>query len=90
MLKILAWIEVVVSVILLAVAVWSFSGYCSGRFMGLDCESRAIFAVNMFGPMGILGLTCSAWSLKRNSVMPQYILFLGLAVIMIYWLAHLL
>ena len=90
MLRILASLEIVASVILLALAVWPFSGHCSGRFMDLDCESRAIFAVNMFGPLGILGLICSAWSLKSRSVMPQYVLLLGLAAIMTYWLAHVL
>lgn len=88
MLQILTWFEIVVSVILLAFAAWPFSGDCSGIFMGLDCESRAIFAVNMFGPLGILGLICSAWSLKSKSVMPQYVLLFGFSVIMIYWLAH--
>jgi len=90
MLKMLALLEIVASVILLALAVWPFSGYCSGRFMGLDCESRAIFAVNMFGPMGILGLTCSAWSLKSKSAIPQYVLLFGFAAVMFYWLAHML
>lgn len=89
-LRILACLEIVAAIIFLALAVWPFSEYCSGRFLGLDCESRAIFGVNMFGPLGILGLICSAWSLNSKSAMPQYILLFGLLAIMGYWLAHML
>ncbi len=88
MLRVLAWIEVVASIILLALAAWPFTGYCSGRFMGLDCESQAIFGVNMFAPLGILGAICSAWSLKCKTVMPQFVLLCGFIAIMTYWLAH--
>lgn len=90
MLRKFTWLVIGASIIMLTFAVWPFSGYCSGRFMDLDCESRAIFAVNMFAPLGILGLACSAWSLKSKSVTPHYVLLLGFAVIMIYWLAHML
>jgi len=88
MLKVLAWIEILMSIVLLALAVWPFSGFCSGRFMGLDCESRAIFGVNMFGPLGILGAVCSAWSLKYKTAVPQFVLLFGFLAIMTYWLAH--
>lgn len=88
MLKILAWMEVVASIVLLALAAWPFTGYCSGRFLGLDCESRAIFGVNMFGPLGILGIICSAWSIKYKTTMPQFVLLCGFIGIMTYWLAH--
>lgn len=88
MLRTLAWLEIVVSIMLLALAIWPFSGYCSGRFMGLDCESRAILGINVFGPLGILGLIFSAWSLRRKSVTPQYALVLCFMAIFIYWLAH--
>jgi hypothetical protein len=87
-LKTLAWLEVVASIMLIALAVWPFSGYCSGTLMGLDCESRAIFGINLFGPLGILGLVIAVWSLKSKSVTPQYILLLGFMTIMIYWFAH--
>lgn len=90
MLKTWAWIEIVASIILLALAAWPFSGYCSGRFVDLDCESRAIFGVNMFAPLGILGLICSAWSLNNQSAIPQYVLLIGFLAIMSYWLAHML
>jgi len=83
MLKTLLWLEIALSTILLALAIWPFSGFCSGRFMGLDCESRAIFSVKMLGPAGILALTCASWSLKRKSVVPQYVLAVGVAAIMI-------
>jgi len=88
MLRILAWLEITVSMMLLALAAWPFSGFCSGRFMGLDCESRAIFGVNIFGPLGILAFICSAWSLKRKSVTPQYFLAFGVFAVMIYWFSH--
>jgi hypothetical protein len=42
MLRNLAWLQLAGSILLLALAVWRFSGFCSGRFMGLDCESQAI------------------------------------------------
>ena len=56
MLRLLAWLEIVASIGLFALTAWPFSGFCSGRFIGLDCESQAIFGVNMFGPMAILAL----------------------------------
>ena len=90
MLRTLAWLEIVASIMFLALTVWPFSGFCSGRFMGLDCESRAIFGVNLFGPLGILGLSCSAWSLKSKSVLPHYVLLIGFVAIMVYTLSHLL
>ncbi len=87
MLRTVAWIEIVLSIMLLALAIWPLSGFCEGRFMNLDCESRAIFGVNLFGPLGLLAFTCSSWSLKGRSVTPQYFLLLGIAVIIIYWLS---
>lgn len=90
MLKLLAWIEMVVSAMLLAVAAWPFSGYCSGRFMGLDCESLAIFGINMFVPLGFLGMICAAWFFKTKSVTSQYFLLFGFALIMFYWLLNIL
>ena len=90
MLRLLAWLEIVASIVLFALTAWPFSGFCSGRFIGLDCESQAIFGVNMFGPMAILALSCSVWSLKSKSVMPQYILVFGIVLIMAYWLYHML
>jgi hypothetical protein len=88
MLKAVAWFEIVASIILLGFAGWPFSGFCSGRFMGLDCESRAIFGLNMFGPLGILMLICSVWSLKTKSVVPQFVLVFGVVAIMLYWLSY--
>lgn len=85
MLRNLAWLEIMASMLLLALAIWPFSGHCSGRFMGLDCESRAIFGVNLFGPVGIMLFVCAAWSLKRTSRMPQLVLALGIAAVMIFW-----
>lgn len=90
MLRTLAWLEIAFALALLALAVWPFSGYCSGRFIGLDCEGRAIFGVNMFGPLGVLALICAAWSIKTRSAVPQYVLLSGLAVILGYWLYHVL
>jgi hypothetical protein len=87
-LRIVAWLEISASLVLLGIAVWFFAGFCSGRFMGLDCESRAIFGVNMFGPIGVLALICSVWSLKTKSVVSQLILAFSVFSIMIYWLSH--
>lgn len=42
----------------------------------------------MFGPIGILALICSVWSLKAKSVAPQFILSFGLIAILLYWLSH--
>lgn len=88
MLRILALLELIASVVLLALAVWPFSDYCSGRFMGLDCESRPIFGINIFGPLGIVALVCSIWSLKNNSVKPQFLLLVTPFAIMVNWFAH--
>lgn len=77
MLRTVAWIEIVLSMMLLALAVWPLSGFCEGKFMGLDCESRAIFGVNLFGPLGLLAFTCSSWSLTSRSVTPQDPLVVG-------------
>lgn len=85
MLRNLAWLEIMASMLLLALAIWPFSGYCSGRFMGLDCESRAIFGVNVFGPWGIMLFVCAAWSLKRKSSTPQIFLALGIVAVMLSW-----
>jgi hypothetical protein len=89
-LRTLAWLEIVAAMVLLTVAVWPFSGYCSGRFMGMDCESRAIFGVLMFGPLGILALACSTWTLISKSVTPQYVLIFGTLAVVAYWIYHLL
>jgi hypothetical protein len=88
MLRPLAWLEFVAAIMFLAVASWPFSGFCSGRFMGLDCESRAIFGALMYGPLGLLLLACSVWSLSIKSVASQYVLILGVITILAYWLFH--
>ncbi|RJP82066.1 MAG: hypothetical protein C4522_04970 [Desulfobacteraceae bacterium] len=83
MLRILVWLELIASMVLLALAIWPFLDFCSGRFMGLDCESRAIFGVNVFGPLGIVALVCSTWSLKSKSIRPQFLLLVTLFAVMI-------
>lgn len=88
MLKTLAWLEIVLAIVLIALALWPFSGFCAGRFMGLDCESRAIFGINLLGPLGILMFISGMWTLKNQSVKPQYLLLLGVGVIAIYWRSH--
>jgi len=88
MLKAISWLEITVCIAILAFAIWPFSGFCSGRFMGLDCESRAIFSVNMYAPVSTLGLICAVCSLKTKSVVPQFILFLGVLAVLLYWVAH--
>jgi hypothetical protein len=88
MLKTLAWLEMVLAIVLIAFALWPFSGFCTGRVMAFDCESRAILGVNLFGPLGILMFVSAIWTLKTQSLKPQYFLLLGVGVIVIYWLSH--
>ena len=87
-LRVISWVEVSLSVFLLALAAWPFSDFCSGRPGGFDCESWAIFGVNLFGPLGLLGLVCSIWTLITQSLIPQYVVIAGLAMLLIYWLSH--
>lgn len=88
MLKAFAWLEMILTIMLIAIALWPFSGYCAGMIMAHDCESRAILGVNLFGPLGILMLISAIWTLKNPSLKPQYFLLLGVGVIAIYWLSH--
>jgi hypothetical protein len=87
-LKTAAWLEIAVSIVLLGLAVWPFSGFCSGRLMGLDSESRAILGLNLFAPVAILALIASVWSLKTRSVVPQVVLVFGIVAIALYWFSH--
>lgn len=61
MLKILALTEFLIALVFAALLVWSFSGLCSGRLAGLDCESWSIIGVNFFAPMSLLLFVCSIW-----------------------------
>jgi hypothetical protein len=90
MLRLVSWFELSLSVFLLVLAGWPFSDYCSGRLGGLDCESWAIFGVNLFGPLGLLALTCSILTLITKSLTPQYFLMAGSAMLLIYWFLHML
>lgn len=81
MLKAIARLEVVVACVLLALAFWPFSPYCSGRWLDLDCESRAIFGVNLVAPIGVLLLGGGLWSLARQSVVAQWVLAGGVALV---------
>lgn len=88
MLKILSWIELLLSVPLLLVPIWAGLGICDGRPYGYDCESWFIFGVNVFFPIGALGLVCSVWSLKRRYWRPQYGLVAGCFAVTAYWWVH--
>ena len=88
MLRILACVELLISIIAFALGAWPVSGLCSGRPIGFDCESWFIFGVNIFGPLGLLLLVCSIWSLKKRSWVPQYFLLAGCAMIIIFWVSH--
>ena len=90
MLKTLAWLEIILAIVLIAFALWPFSGFCAGRVLAFDCESRAILGVNLFGPLGILMSISAIWTLKNQSVKPQYFLLFGVGAIVIYWLGHML
>lgn len=84
----LAWIELVISIVLLLLTIWPFSDYCSGRPLGFDCESWAIFGVNLFAHLGLLGLVSSIFYLTKKIVMPQYVLLLGIVLLMVYWFSN--
>ena len=88
MLKILAWIELATALILLTLTYWPLTTYCAGRPGGLDCESRFIFGVNMFAPIGVLAFVCAAWSLRRNSLRAQWVLLAGTTLVFSYFLIH--
>ncbi|MDX1475204.1 MAG: hypothetical protein R3309_13615 [Reinekea sp.] len=88
MLKAFACLEMVLAIMLIAIAMWPFSGFCTGMIMAFDCESRAILGVNLFGPLGILMLIGAIWTLKKPSLKPQCVLLLGAGFIGIYWLSH--
>lgn len=87
-LKTFVWLEIVLAIVLIAFALWPFSGFCAGRVMAFDCESRAILGVNLFGPLGILMFISAVWTLKTQSLKPQYFLMLGSGAIAISWLSH--
>jgi hypothetical protein len=88
MLKPLSLIELLLSLGFLLVSIWALSGLCAGRPCRVDCESWFIFGVNMFSPVGALGVVCAAWSLKRGSWGAQVILGAGCLVVMAYGVLH--
>lgn len=85
MLRVLSWIELLVSIPLLLIVPWSLSRACTGRPIGFDCEAWAIFGINMFGPIGLLMLIGSAWSLKSEAWAAQYIIVVGCAAVGAWW-----
>ena len=84
-LRFLVGLEILASLVLVALVLWPFSGFCSGRVLSLDCESRAIIGVNIVAPLAILLFVCAVWSLKVKSFAPQLILMSGIVVACIYW-----
>jgi hypothetical protein len=58
--------------------------------MGNDCETWFIFGVNMFGPVGLMALACSVWSLTTGSRIAQYALLVGTLAVLGYWAIHML
>jgi hypothetical protein len=88
MLRIMGWVELLASILFLSLTAWSVSSFCSGRVLGNDCESWFILGVNIFGPLGLLALACSIWTLKIELAIPQYILVLGATTVIIYWFSH--
>lgn len=85
MLRILAGLEILASLVLIAWVLWPLSGFCSGSVLSLDCESRAIIGVNIVAPLAILVFVCAGWSIKVKSFAPQLILMAGIVVACIYW-----
>lgn len=88
MLKLLSWVELLLSISLLLVALWAGLRICEGRPYSYDCEAWFILGVNLFLPVGSLGLVCSVWSLKRGSWCPQYGFVAGCLAVMAYWWLH--
>lgn len=88
MLKALILFELIASLILLGLAAWPFSGFCTGRLMTLDCESQAIFAINIYVPLAIVGFFCSIWSLTSNSELPHLILLITVLIVIGRWLTY--
>jgi hypothetical protein len=82
--KILAWGELLVSILFLALPFWALSGFCAGRPFGYDCESWLIFGVNFLAPVGLVALVCAAWSLIRRSWRSQYFLLIGFVIAGLY------
>lgn len=88
MLRVLGYVELLLSILALSLALWPVSGLCVDRVYGFDCESWFIFGVNIFAPVGLILLLCSLLTLKLNSLAPQYALASGSLIVMGYWLAH--
>lgn len=90
MLRILACIELFIALVSLALVFFSWPGFslCKGRPLGFDCESWFIFAVNIFGPLGLLALVCSGWSIRKRSWVPQYFMVAGCVILIIYLFSH--
>jgi hypothetical protein len=72
--KSLALFELGCGLPLVALAFWPFSGFCKGRPYGSDCESWAIFGVNIFGPIGLAAIACCVCSLLFKARWPHYFL----------------
>lgn len=88
MLRALALIEILIASLLVALFVFSMPDICNGRLSGHDCEGWFIFGVNLFAPLGLIGLACAILSLVKKSWIPQYFLIFGCMAIAAYWLAH--
>jgi hypothetical protein len=80
--KVLGWIEILVAALLFVASLFPFTRYCEGRLLGLDCESQAIFAMNMVGPLCAFFLLCGIWLLRTRSLASQVVLGVGFAAIM--------
>ena len=83
--KIAAWVELLVGLVLVAVAIHPFTRFCEGRSFGLDCESRLIFGVNLFGPLGLTLVLAGIWMLRTGSYRSQYLAGLGVAGVTLNW-----
>lgn len=81
----LAYLELLISLPALALVFWPSSGACSGRTLGLDCESWFILGVNMVGPVGALALACGLWTLKRGGWAAQYVFLAGILAVTVRW-----
>ena len=86
--KVLGSVEVLLAIALTGAALFPLSGLCSGRSMGLDCESRAIIAINALAPLALVFGVCGFWLWRSRSWASQYVLLSGIAAVAIYWFSH--
>lgn len=80
------WIELAIALVFLALAIKPFLAVCSGRIVGLDCESQAIFAVNLFAPIGLAALAAAILTWRRSGRAVHLMLLIAISAVLLRWL----